>query len=418
MAKSQWMVGFLVLAVFGCAPAQLVRTERVGPGEECAAGGLAVHLGTDVNVDGILGDDEIATTDYVCDAVIAMVRVDSEAPGMNCDAGGIAVHTGVDVNGDGSLDDTEITTTDYVCNAGAGLGPGQPLVEVAAEPAGENCPDGGIQVTSGIDEDGNGVLEGEELLDTSYVCNGSSGVAGLVRIDDEPEGANCAEGGLAIGMGLDLDASGELEPGEVVSTSYVCHGDSPPGGVLTGGITVTNSYDLWILSLYEEVTDYVTFCGNDLAEIVLPDLALVGGDFQFNRYREAQGSSSDCTHELLALVDFPALTDVGGVFYAPRAEGVTDLTGLSALQSVGGIVQIGETSLTSLDGLQQLATLGGDLAIHDNADLTDITALSALTSVPGNVSVTNNPLLCQTDVEAWLGGVTVAGYTTTAGNGE
>lgn len=393
MTRSLLWACLLVSLAVGCAPAQLVRSERIDPGEECVAGGLAVHLGTDTNVDGILGDDEIATTDFVCDAALALVRVDGEPAGMNCEDGGIAVHAGMDLDGDGALDDDEITTTDYVCNAGAGLGPGQPLVEVAAEPAGENCPDGGIVVSSGIDSDGDGTLDGEELLDTQYVCNGSSGVAGLVRIDDEPAGSNCVDGGLAVGVGLDLDASGELEPGEVVSTAYVCHGEGPPGGVLTGSITVLNSYDLWVLSRYEEVTGWVAFCGDGFAEFVLPDLALVGGDLQFNMYRDYMASSPSCTHADLVLVDFPVLTEIGGAFYAPRAPGVTDMTGFAALEYVGDTLRIYDSSLTTLDGLQQLTTVDGD------------------------VSITGNPSLCQSDVDAWLAGVTVGGTVTTAGNG-
>jgi hypothetical protein len=418
MTRSLLYACLLVSLALGCAPAQLVRTERIDPGEECVAGGLAVHLGTDINADGILGDDEIATTDYVCDAALALVRVDAEPDGMNCDAGGIAVHAGLDLDGSGALDDAEITTTDYVCNAGAGMGPGQPLVEVAAEPAGENCPDGGIQVTSGIDIDGNGMLEGEELLGTQYVCNGSSGVAGLVRIDEEPAGPNCADGGLAIGVGLDLDASGELEPGEVVSTSYVCHGEGPPGGVLTGWITVVNSYDLWVLAQYEEVTDWVAFCGDGFTEFVLPDLAIVGGDLQFNMYREHNGQQPNCTHESLVLVAFPALTDIDGALYVPRAAGVNDLLGFSTLQSLGDDLQVYDTSLTSLDGLEGLPGVGGDLYIMDNPDLADISALAGVATVGGNLHVTDNPLLCETDVQAWLAGVTVSGTTTVSGNGE
>src|ERR1041385_6080090 len=46
----------------------------------------------------------------------ALVRVDSEPPGANCPDGGVAIHTGLDQNGDGYLGDDEITSTQYVCN--------------------------------------------------------------------------------------------------------------------------------------------------------------------------------------------------------------------------------------------------------------------------------------------------------------
>ncbi len=408
MTRSPLYPCLLVSLALGCAPAQLVRTERIDPGEECAAGGLAVHLGTDTNVDGILGDDEIATTDYVCDAALALVRVDAEPAGMNCQDGGIAVHAGLDLDGSGELDDAEITTTDYVCNAGAGMGPGQPLVEVTAEPAGENCADGGIAVTSGIDVDGNGVLEGEELLGTHYVCNGSSGVAGLVRIDEEPAGSNCDSGGLAIGMGLDLDASGELEPGEVVSTAYVCHGAAIPGGTLQGSFLVSNSYDAWVLSQYAEVTDWVAICSPALEEFVIPDLQRVGTDLWFNMYRSQSSQGGDCDTEVLSQVDMPALAEIGGEFYVPVSPGITDLSGFTALGDVGSDLWIYQTFLTSLDGLSALATVGGTVWVYDSDDLADISALGAMQSA-GGLRVEDNDTLISladftalTSLDTWL----------------
>jgi len=40
------------------------------------------------------------------------------------------------------------------------------------------CPNGGITVQSGIDTNGNGVLDPSEVTSTQYVCNGSTGAAG------------------------------------------------------------------------------------------------------------------------------------------------------------------------------------------------------------------------------------------------
>ena len=97
--------GLLVLLV-GCGADQLVRTEPLAPGGECEAGGTTIYMGEDADGDGVLGDDEIFTTDHVCngvdgadgeDAPVPLVRVDDEAAGENCSAGGLAVHTGFDI---------------------------------------------------------------------------------------------------------------------------------------------------------------------------------------------------------------------------------------------------------------------------------------------------------------------------------
>ncbi|MEE1964467.1 hypothetical protein V1387_17385, partial [Allomuricauda taeanensis] len=46
------------------------------------------------------------------------------------------------------------------------------LVVTTAEPAGANCSAGGIKVDTGIDDNGNGVLDLSEIDSTEYVCNG------------------------------------------------------------------------------------------------------------------------------------------------------------------------------------------------------------------------------------------------------
>ncbi|HYQ42018.1 MAG TPA: hypothetical protein VER11_08620, partial [Polyangiaceae bacterium] len=58
------------------------------------------------------------------------------------------------------------------------------LIATADEPAGDNCVDGGTQITYGADANGNGVLDESEIEGTRYVCNGSMGPAG----DTGPEG--------------------------------------------------------------------------------------------------------------------------------------------------------------------------------------------------------------------------------------
>ena len=73
-----------------------------------------------------------------------------------------------------------------------------------------NCLYGGITVTSGIDSNGNGVLDVSEVTSTQYVCNGTPGANGsngsngtngtnglnvLITNTAEPAGVNCANGG-------------------------------------------------------------------------------------------------------------------------------------------------------------------------------------------------------------------------------
>lgn|GEM_PF-2734258 len=56
---------------------------------------------------------------------------------------------------------------------------------------------------------------------------GMPGAHSLARVTAEPDGANCAAGGLRVEVGVDLDGSGTLSAAEVDPVSYVCDGCAP-----------------------------------------------------------------------------------------------------------------------------------------------------------------------------------------------
>jgi photosystem II stability/assembly factor-like uncharacterized protein len=132
------------------------------------------------------------------------------------------------------------------------------LVAVAAEPAGTHCAAGGQRIASGLDGDGNGVLDAAEAVNTQYVCHGTTGAAGavgaagstglagatgaagvsgaaaltaLVQTSAEPVGIHCPAGGTKVSAGLDANASGVLDFSEVTSVAYVCGGTNGTNGV-------------------------------------------------------------------------------------------------------------------------------------------------------------------------------------------
>jgi len=119
------------------------------------------------------------------------------------------------------------------------------------------CPNGGIQVQTGIDLNGNGILDPSEVTNTQNVCNGAVGATGasgatgptgatgatgsagatglsglnsLVRQTPEPSGSNCAAGGVKIDIGVDTNNNGTLDTSEITSTSYTCNGAAGPAG--------------------------------------------------------------------------------------------------------------------------------------------------------------------------------------------
>ncbi|WP_438423730.1 DUF7151 family protein [Aquimarina macrocephali] len=48
------------------------------------------------------------------------------------------------------------------------------LIDMTIENAGENCSNEGIKIVSGIDLNGNNVLEENEIQETEYICNGNN----------------------------------------------------------------------------------------------------------------------------------------------------------------------------------------------------------------------------------------------------
>ena len=120
------------------------------------------------------------------------------------------------------------------------------VYKLAATVPSTTCPNGGISVVSGIDTNGNGILDTAEATNTQYVCNGTNGVDGiggtngtngtngssaLVSIATEPSGSNCATGGSKISAGSDLNGNGKLDSTEVTSTSFICNGANGATGV-------------------------------------------------------------------------------------------------------------------------------------------------------------------------------------------
>ncbi len=96
----------------------------------------------------------------------------------DCPYGGILVETGIDENGNGILDDAEVDASEKVCNGEPGVGGSDgrnALIETDPEPVGANCPYGGLRIDVGIDDDGDGALAQDEVTRTDFVCNYSGG---------------------------------------------------------------------------------------------------------------------------------------------------------------------------------------------------------------------------------------------------
>lgn len=110
------------------------------------------------------------------------------------------------------------------------------LIEVVDEAPGEYCAQGGVRVDVGIDANGDGVLGGEEVSASRYICDGADGQDGtnglnnLIKMVDEAPGELCAQGGERVDVGIDANNDGVLDPTEITTTRYICDGEDGDDG--------------------------------------------------------------------------------------------------------------------------------------------------------------------------------------------
>lgn len=112
---------------------------------QCPGGGIGIYTGSDANGNGVLEAAEIVNGSPVCDPLsegekpgghAALVMVASEPTGtVHCAAGGLKVQSGPDVNRSGLLDADEITLTEYLCNGKPGASSAAGITVTVSPPA-------------------------------------------------------------------------------------------------------------------------------------------------------------------------------------------------------------------------------------------------------------------------------------------
>ena len=139
------------------------------------------------------------------------------------------------------------------------------LISTSEASEGE-CADGGTVISVGVDTNGNGELDAEEVTSTTLICNGvpgDDGAPSLLAVEDEPPGENCIDGGVRITSGIDANEDGILQESEVVSTEYICKSTCSPEeyalelGASDAGDVVYNGFDRITFPISSENTELV-----------------------------------------------------------------------------------------------------------------------------------------------------------------
>jgi len=206
---------------------------------------------------------------------------------------------------------------------GCGSAPAEVKMCSVATASGEHtmtCPDGSYVSWR----------DGENGADGSQ---GPAGVVVLVSTVSEPAGLNCQKGGVKFEVGPDTNNNNVLDVDEISTTKYVCNGEllDTVDYTLDGSFTVNNSFDVAILSEYQHVTGSV---------IISPMTDMV--------------------------IELPALLTVDVALYI---SGLITEVNMSGLSSVGSLLDVSGTSLSTLSNLGAAALSAESVNITDNPNL-------------------------------------------------
>lgn len=189
----------------------------------CKNGGIKLEIGLDKNSNGSLEVEEINVTNYYCHGLNgsnSLTALEEEPSGLNCENGGYKINSGIDFNNNNVLDIDEITASSFICN---GINGKETLTKITNEPKGMNCENGGMKIEAGKDINENGILDGDEVISTTYGCNADDGKSSLVIFSDIEANSNCSNGGIIIKSGIDNNNNAILEESEIKATKTICN---------------------------------------------------------------------------------------------------------------------------------------------------------------------------------------------------
>ena len=203
----------------------------------------------------------------------------------------------------------------------------------------------------------------------------------------------CVDGGSGDTDG-DTDTDADTDTDSDTDTDT----DTDTDSCLEGSYTINNILDMAALEPYPCITGSLYVYAPGLSSLDLPNLTSVGQDVRIS------GTS------LTNLDGLSALTSVGVDLYVYYNDFLADLDGLIGITgSVGGSLYVYyNDALTDLDGLSGITgPVAETLYIYNNDALTDLDGLSGITGpVGGDLKIFWNTILTNLD---GLGGITSVG---------
>lgn len=175
---------------------------------------------------GDVGDDSgTPSSASLTGSLVAKTLVDVASVGSDdeCVNGGVHVSIGLDDDGDDQLERDEVERVVRICNGATG----------ATGADGADGADGsdGADGADGIDGvDGMDGADGMDGVDGANGAAGSDGLGSLIRVSAAEPSAACPAGGSIVETGIDSDSDGVLADEEVDSSALVCNGQDGADG--------------------------------------------------------------------------------------------------------------------------------------------------------------------------------------------
>ena len=258
-----------------------------------------------------------------------------------------------------------------------------------------------VDLYAGSTMDGYTLLTDDSEIDWSLLVSVPSGLDD--GDDDTLAGLACTDGQLAVYdtagtawvCGTDTDTT--LTAAEVVAAVEAAGTLALPGGTTVGGVSVVTSAGAVDWSQITTVPsgladgddDTLAGLGCSDGEVASYDSSagwvcseLAGASVGTVVYGDVYIRNNLDVEQLDGVVEVTGAMVVG--------ENVTTLEGLESLATIGGGLQFSSNDvLVDLDGLDGLEQVGGGLNIESMDSLADVTALAALMSVGDSFSVSN-----------------------------
>jgi hypothetical protein len=196
----------------------------------------------------------------------------------------------------------------------------------------------------------------------------------LVQVQEEPSGANCELGGTAIHSGVDANGNNILEDAEISSSEYICASARTVKCIdgnnnVTGPVSLGDASDFTAVANVQCIDGDLMVVGSALASLpTLASLEIVTGSVII------AGNSS-----LTSLDGLPTIHQVGKKYVVQGNDALTDLGSLGALEQFQSVSIIGNDALTDLAGLEPFTDINGGIQVSNNSNLTSLHGLENLT---------------------------------------